>query len=52
MKNDDFENFKKTEDRLEGQTYFYRLKMTEKCRKTVIKKLIQRKIFLKEILIL
>ena len=33
MKNDDFENFKKTEDRLEGQTYFYRLKMTEKCRK-------------------
>ena len=46
MKNDDFENFKKTEDRFEGQTYFYRLKMTEKCRKTVIESgiIIQRKL--------
>ena len=43
---DDLENFKKTEDRLEGQTYFLSSQNAEKCRKMTerVKIIVQRKL--------
>lgn len=43
---DDLENFKKTEDRLEGQTYFLSSQNAEKCRKMTerVKIVVQRKL--------